>query len=47
MPLHTLEPEQLAVVEGLGYAIGEFQVTPAGLRVVLMPALAPPSASRP
>lgn len=47
MPLHTLAPEQLAVVEGLGYAIGEFQVTPAGLRVVLMPALATPPASRP
>lgn len=40
MPLHRLEPEQLAVIEGLGYAIGEFQVTPAGLRVVLLPALA-------
>lgn len=45
MPLHTLEPEQVALVEGLGYAIGEFQVTPAGLRVVLMPALLTPPAS--
>ncbi|WP_157667441.1 DUF1439 domain-containing protein [Comamonas serinivorans] len=39
------KPEQTAVLEGLGFTIGEFQVTSAGLRVVLLPALAAPPAS--
>ena len=48
MPLYTAKPEQTAVLEGMGFAIGELQVTPAGLRIVLMPALlAPPVDPRP
>ncbi len=48
MPLYTAKPEQTAVLEGMGFAIGELQVTPAGLRIVLMPALlAPPVGQHP
>ena len=42
--LYTAKPEQTALIDGLGFAIGELQVTPKGLRLVLTPAhMAPPA----
>ena len=45
-PLYTAKPEQTALIDGLGFGIGELQVTAKGLRVVLTPMhLAPAAAS--
>ena len=46
-PLYTAKPEQTALIDGLGFAIGELQVTPKGLRVVLTPTLAAPAPEAP
>ena len=46
-PLYTAKPEQTALLDGLGFAIGALQVTPQGLRVVLTPALMAPPAETP
>ena len=46
-PLYTAKPEQTALIDGLGFAIGELQVTPKGLRVVLTPTLAAPAPETP
>lgn len=40
MVLHKIEPAQLAMVNGLGYRVGEVRVTREGLKINLLPALA-------
>lgn len=40
MVLHKIEPDQLAMVNGLGYRVGEVRVTREGLKVDLLPAQA-------
>ena len=42
MVLHKIEPDQLTMVNGLGYRVGEVRVTREGLRVELLPVLAVP-----
>ncbi len=38
--LHKIEPDQLTMVNGLGYRVGEVRVTREGLKVDLLPASA-------
>lgn len=40
--LHKIEPDQLTMVNGLGYRVGEVRVTRQGLRVELVPIFATP-----
>lgn len=42
MVLHEIKPEQLAMVNGLGFRMGEVRVTREGLRVELLPVLGGP-----
>ncbi|MBY4597673.1 DUF1439 domain-containing protein [Ottowia caeni] len=42
MVLHKIEPDQLSMVSGLGYRVGEVRVTREGLKVDLLPASAAP-----
>lgn len=42
MVLHKIEPDQLTMVSGLGFRVGEVRVTHEGLRVELWPVLAVP-----
>ncbi|MGB3069440.1 MAG: DUF1439 domain-containing protein [Ottowia sp.] len=42
MVLHEIKPEQLAMVNGLGFRVGEVRVTREGLRVELLPVLGGP-----
>ncbi|MBH1965159.1 MAG: hypothetical protein I8H77_12530 [Comamonadaceae bacterium] len=42
MVLHEIKPDQLAMVNGLGFRVGEVRVTREGLRVELLPALGGP-----
>ncbi len=42
MVLQEIKPDQLALVNGLGYRVGEVRVTREGLRVELLPALPGP-----
>ena len=37
--LHEIKREQLEMLDGMGFAVGELRVTPEGLRVQLVPAL--------
>ena len=46
-PLYTAKQEQTALLDGLGFAIGELQVTPKGLRVLLTPTLSAPAVEAP
>ena len=39
MELHEIKPEQLAMVNGLGFRVGAVRVTREGLRVELLPVL--------
>lgn len=40
--LHEIKPEELAMVNGLGFKVGEVRVTREGLRVELLPVLGGP-----
>ncbi len=40
--LHEVKADQLALLGGLGLAVGEVRVTPQGLRVELVPGLGKP-----
>lgn len=40
--LHEIKPEELAMVNGLGFKVGEVRVTRDGLRVELLPVLSVP-----
>ena len=42
MVLHEIKREQLDMLGGMGFAVGELRVTPQGLRVQLVPALGKP-----